>query len=82
MFVDADHGWVQSYVGDSEVALYRTVDGGETWNVAARNRPLGHLEFTSATEGWSLDGEKLATTSDGGSFVANAGVADDRRGSE
>lgn len=66
MFVDADHGWVQSHVGDAPVALYRTVDGGETWSIATRNQRLSALEFTSANEGWSLYGDELSTTSDGG----------------
>ena len=67
-FIDPDHGWFQSYVHESgkPVDLYRTLDGGATWKLAATNLKGGPIAFADADHGWSGDGQKLSETEDGG----------------
>jgi len=55
-FLDLDHGWVVS--GDpsnpSAGTLYRTQDGGATWQSNAINFSFGNLVFVSPSNGWMM----------------------------
>ena len=55
-FLDSNHGWVVS--GDptnpSGGTLYRTRDGGATWQSNAVDFSFGNLAFVSASNGWMM----------------------------
>ena len=68
-FLDANRGWVA--VAPSHrprhAVLYRTEDGGVTWNLVNGDAPTeGPIHFTSITAGWAL-GNPVLRTLDGGS---------------
>jgi len=72
-FIDAKHGWIttddESFLyGPASGPLYRTRDGGDSWELVARFAPVGaSVQFTSATRGWALASPiGLMTTADGG----------------
>ncbi|NIS79111.1 MAG: hypothetical protein GTO14_02550 [Anaerolineales bacterium] len=75
-FSDAEHGWILVEVSiwpdPNEAELYRTIDGGETWELLedrSLTRARG-LDFFDAEHGWvflgSRDSLRLAYTDDGG----------------
>ena len=55
-FLDSNHGWVVS--GDpsnpSSGTLYRTQDGGSTWQSSAVDFFMGNLVFVNASNGWMM----------------------------
>jgi photosystem II stability/assembly factor-like uncharacterized protein len=52
-FLDSNHGWVVS--GDpSNSTLYRTQDGGATWQSNAVNFFMGSMAFVNASNGWMM----------------------------
>jgi photosystem II stability/assembly factor-like uncharacterized protein len=78
-FVDREHGWVAAYnCGEARVHLYRTNDGGRSWQ--RLGRPATHscgggptwLSFPDTEHGWmepvspNAPGGELLTTSDAG----------------
>jgi photosystem II stability/assembly factor-like uncharacterized protein len=66
LFVDAEHGWIQTYGNDKTQALYRTTDGGTTWSLASTRQGLGQLSFADSEHGASRYGNTVTVTSDGG----------------
>jgi photosystem II stability/assembly factor-like uncharacterized protein len=54
-FLDASTGWVWSTVEDpTSGVLFRTVDGGKTWNGSVVSLALGHFTFIDHIHGWAL----------------------------
>ncbi len=56
-FLDSNHGWVVSGNGQSDPpsgTLYRTQDGGATWQSSAVNFLMGNLVFVNASNGWMM----------------------------
>ena len=56
-FLDSNHGWVISGNNQSEPpsgTLYRTQDGGATWQSNAVNFFMGNLVFINASNGWMM----------------------------
>lgn len=71
-FLDAEHGWVViSEIGwePGKTRLYRTEDGGESWQELNHNLPPapggGLIQFLTPSLGWLMRG-KLWRTEDGG----------------
>ena len=71
-FIDAQNGWavfrLPSSANFSTAALYRTQDGGVTWQ-ALPEPPGAQVTFVSAQDGWALSGplpDHLYRTQDGG----------------
>ena len=81
-FVDENQGWIITYntptsgvgVGDSQATgensgyIYRTMDGGETWEVQfATEEALFNLHFIDKKTGWVVgDRRSVFATNDGG----------------
>ena len=66
-FVDGQRGWVPTNLGRS---LYRTTDGGVTWQFLPQEA-LGSVDFTTPRDGWGVGrvapGVKaIVATTDGG----------------
>jgi photosystem II stability/assembly factor-like uncharacterized protein len=55
-FLDSNHGWVVSAnpSNSSGGTLYRTQDGGSTWQSSAVNFLMGNLVFVNASNGWMM----------------------------
>ncbi|MBA4420842.1 MAG: hypothetical protein C0391_06815 [Anaerolinea sp.] len=95
-FINAYHGWLMAHVGagmnHDYIVIYRTGDGGETWDkvVDPMNDPSGiqscqktGLLFVDAREGWLTGtcngvaaGVLLFHTSDGGAFWEDVQLPD------
>ena len=67
-FIDRDHGWFTVRAAGGATTLYRTLDGGATWERASSGQPLGPMAFANADDGWATHGRKrtLLATTDGG----------------
>ncbi len=75
-FVDPKHGWMRLFTHEviydpPIVPTLRTVDGGGTWEdfpdtSSGPIRSWGPFQFTSPTEGWRRDGQRLEVTRNGG----------------
>lgn len=69
-FLDRQRGWVvtsKAEAGGGPPRLWRTEDGGKTWQELAHNLPPagGKVQFVTPTVGWLL-GRELWRTEDGG----------------
>jgi hypothetical protein len=70
-FLDRQVGWVvvsEMKAGGGPTRLWRTEDGGKTWEELANNIPpggIGQLQFVSSTTGWLLK-RGVWLTEDGG----------------
>ena len=56
-FLDSNHGWVISGNNQSDPpsgTLYRTQDGGATWQSSAVSFFMGNLVFINASNGWMM----------------------------
>ncbi|WP_438434344.1 WD40/YVTN/BNR-like repeat-containing protein [Gorillibacterium sp. sgz500922] len=72
-FLDVLHGWIQT-----GIQLYRSDDGGDSWNQIQSNLPFGFgLVFTSSENGWHSRTDGLFRTADGGSNWEQAMQADE-----
>jgi hypothetical protein len=72
-FANDAHGWLlvqaASTANFSRAALFRTVDGGQSWSALAAPPVAGRILFTSAERGYLVGGasqSQLFTTQDGG----------------
>ncbi len=66
-FLDANRGWVVLPSADQSTGtLYRTVDGGNTWEIEPVPFAAANLYFTDASTGWAL--------ADRGSFSGSQAV--------
>lgn len=71
-FLDRQRGWVvvsEMKAGGGPTRLWRTGDGGKTWQELIHNLPPGggQIQFVTPTAGWFLRG-RVWRTDDGGSF--------------
>jgi photosystem II stability/assembly factor-like uncharacterized protein len=54
-FLDSNHGWfVSGNPSSSTNTLYRTQDGGVTWQSSTVNFSMGNLVFVNASNGWMM----------------------------
>ena len=73
-FVDENHGWIVAYNTSTSTTsgnagyIYRTLDGGETWNVQFGTEvALFNLHFIDKQTGWVVgDRRSVFVTTDGG----------------
>lgn len=80
-FLDRQSGWVvaaEVKLGGGPTRLWRTTDGGRSWQELAHNLPPegGQLQFVTPTRGWLLGGGHLWRTEDGGSNWRRLPLAD------
>jgi photosystem II stability/assembly factor-like uncharacterized protein len=64
-FLDSNHGWVVSGNQSDPTSgmLYRTQDGGATWQSNAVSFFMGNLVFVSASDGWMMSSLGVAVGS-------------------
>jgi len=65
-FLDSNHGWVVSGNPSSNGTtgtLYRTQDGGATWQSSAVSFFMGNLVFVNASDGWMMSSLGVAVGS-------------------
>jgi photosystem II stability/assembly factor-like uncharacterized protein len=64
-FLDSNHGWVVSGNPSDPTSgtLYRTQDGGATWQSNAVNFFMGNLVFVNASNGWMMSSLGVAVGS-------------------
>jgi photosystem II stability/assembly factor-like uncharacterized protein len=73
-FLDRQHGWVvasEMKARDASTRLWRTQDGGKSWEELAHNLPpggAGQFQFVTPTLGWLRGGGGLWRTEDGGTM--------------
>ena len=76
-FLDSNHGWVVAADSSnpSSGTLYRTQDGGSTWQSSAVSFLMGTMDFINASNGWMMadlgvgagsDAVAVFLTTDGG----------------
>jgi photosystem II stability/assembly factor-like uncharacterized protein len=61
-FLDTTFGWL---TGNAD-SIFRTTDGGNTWNEAIANDFYAGIDFVGRLKGWATSGDFLASTTDGG----------------
>ena len=73
-FVDKNHWWLTSTKADTIKRLYRSTDGGDTWEEL--NYDISHMnfiQFVGKEKGWAEQSGKLYFTLDGGySWIAKS----------
>ncbi|HEY9152785.1 MAG TPA: YCF48-related protein, partial [Anaerolineales bacterium] len=64
-FLDSNHGWVvvSDSSNPSNGTLYRTQDGGATWQSSAVNFAMGNMVFVNASNGWMMSSLGVAVGS-------------------
>lgn len=76
-FLDANHAWLASSLGagsgsDFSVMIYRTADGGHTWQQAGQLAPgqgwPGSMDFVDSNDGWLFVNQGNAAGSQGVAF--------------
>ena len=75
-FIDSQHGWIVGFAGNSSEtggSIFRTVNGGETWQRIAENHTLWDVEFLDTLRGYTVGsaygsawGPPVLRTMDGG----------------
>jgi photosystem II stability/assembly factor-like uncharacterized protein len=65
-FTDALHGWIGGDTVSGYGALYRTIDGGESWTLQVDGPRVCEIYFLNSTQGWFISETSLYYTSDGG----------------
>jgi photosystem II stability/assembly factor-like uncharacterized protein len=70
IFKDSLNGWVAGYTGPAEGKIYKTTDGGDTWNLLSpgTNANFYGIDFYDLNLGWAVtSGVGIVTrTTDGG----------------
>jgi photosystem II stability/assembly factor-like uncharacterized protein len=72
-FVDANNGWVLRSTGQ----VYRTQNGGQTWQAQSVPTPTGRVVFADLQHGMAIGNSVIYATSDGGqnwNFASFSGV--------
>jgi photosystem II stability/assembly factor-like uncharacterized protein/DNA-binding CsgD family transcriptional regulator len=76
-FIDTQKGWVGCFspVTDKDWPLFKTTDGGDTWQTLPRTSfGANHLAFVDQTTGWAGTSGHLYATSDGGQTWTPASI--------
>lgn len=65
-FTDPHTGFASVFSAGEPYRLYRTLDGGESWELLSAAPDLSRIAFRDANTGWGISGENIYQTEDGG----------------